>query len=471
MFLGRGILGQSWVGVSALTLMVFGYLHYQGLLVAPVVPDVPLYLANAVGACALIVALFWFYDLEGDRFYAELVEMRDRAQEASRAKSAFLANTSHEMRTPLSAVIGFADLLRDELESGELSRCNDMVDTIRRNGRHLLSVINDVLDLSRVESGKLQLERGVVSPRELLREVQRIVEPRAHQRGLELQLSVDDAAPGLVAADPTRLRQVLLNLLDNAVRFTDQGKVRIHATAARLGGEPAIAFEVADTGIGMTEAQLRFAFEPFTQADASTTRTRGGTGLGLSISDRIVQLMGGSIEASSVVGEGSSFRVTVPVGSPEQSDEIPTPTRPLAEMGRALEGLRLLLAEDGPDNQRLIRMFVERAGAQVEVAADGIEAVERYFAAELAARPFDAILMDMDMPRMDGYEATRVLRGRGCELPVIALTAHAMAFDRERCLQAGCDEYLSKPVDRSNLVSVIAAFASKPAPEAETPEA
>ncbi len=462
MFLGRGWHARGWVLTSMATAVAFAHAHLEGQIVPPVPPDLALYTVNILGALIFLVLLFSFYDSEGDHFFQQLVEMRDRAREASRAKSAFLANTSHEMRTPLTAVLGFSDLLREELAGDpDPERCGEMVDTIRRNGRHLLAVINDVLDLSRVESGRLELESGSVRVRDLVTELGDIIRPRVEQKGLELEISIDADTPPLVAADPTRLRQVLLNLLDNAVRFTDEGAVELAVEPRQVASLPGVGFSVIDTGIGMTPAQMQRVFEPFTQADPSTTRTRGGTGLGLSIAKRIVDLMGGAIDASSEPGTGSRFQVTLPVGNVNEAEEPLTPIMAATGKREELAGMRILVAEDGPDNQRLIKMILTKAGAEALVARDGEEAVQAFFDAMLAGKRCQAILMDMDMPRMDGYDATRLLRDRGCDVPIIALTAHALHGDRERCTAAGCDDYLTKPIDRLELVSVLAARIAK----------
>ncbi|MCA8958872.1 MAG: PAS domain-containing protein [Planctomycetes bacterium] len=386
-----------------------------------------------------------------DRKHAELalVEERDRAREASRAKSEFLANMSHEIRTPMTAILGYADLLDDEkLEAGERA---EFVRTIRRNGEYLLAVINDILDLSRIEAGKLELRPEPLVVRTLLDEVVDLLAGRAQDRGIELRAESCDTAPERVLADRFRLRQILVNLVGNAIKFTEEGSVSLRVD---IDATDALRFDVIDTGIGIEESQISRIFEAFEQVDTSTTRRYGGTGLGLKISRALTERMGGRLEVESRLGEGSSFRLLLPGARQlEGQDDSPESVgRVSSEKDSPLDGRRILVAEDGRDNQRLIRHILCRAGAQVQLAENGRLAVEAFHGAEASGEPFDLVLMDMQMPELDGYEATRLLRSEGVTTPIIALTAHAMTGDRDRCLEAGCSDFHSKPIDRPELL-------------------
>jgi len=387
------------------------------------------------------------------------------------------------------------------------------VKVIKRNGEHLLGLINDILDLSKVEAGKMQIEPTRCSPCDLLADVVSLMRVRADAKQLKLEIEIASPVPETILTDPLRLRQVLVNLVGNAIKFTDQGEVRIAVqlttcgaavpaasvgwgersephqkqgetelvalvslsppydsslppgTGAQAVSGPRLRFDVTDTGIGMNEEQLRGLFQAFSQVDNSSTRKFGGTGLGLCISKRLAEAMGGKIEVHSTPGKGSTFRVTIDPGPLDGIRMIqnaqeamlnrpPTPTAaPLDEI--KLSG-RILLAEDGPDNQRLIAFVLRKAGAEVTLAENGQIAHDEAKAALAQGAPFDVILMDMQMPVLDGYEATRCLRAEGYSGPIVALTAHAMAEDRKKCLDAGCDDFGTKPIDRQRLLTTVA---------------
>ena len=387
------------------------------------------------------------------------------ARQASAAKTEFLANMSHEIRTPMTAVIGYSDLLMDpHLEPGLRVT---YLQTVRRNGEHLLSLINDVLDLSRIEAGKMTLERSRFSPCQLAVEVASLMRVRATQKSLHFETTFDGPLPQTISSDPTRLRQILVNLIGNAIKFTASGSVRLTVRCVGLGErDPELVIEVTDTGIGMTPAQVAAVFEPFTQADSSVTRRFGGTGLGLSICKRLARLLGGDVAVETQPERGSTFTLIVPTGPlkgvPVLEGVTESAFAPPAAAAVAMAQLprlaRLLLAEDGPDNQVLIATHLRRAGAEVAIVGDGEAAVEAAVAAQAEGRPFDVILMDMQMPLLDGYGATARLRVLGYLRPIVALTAHAMSGDRERCLTAGCDGYMTKPVDRDKLVALVASY-------------
>lgn len=386
----------------------------------------------------------------------------EAAEAANRAKSEFLANMSHELRTPLTAILGYSDLLRESRSEEERS---EYVLTIRRNGEHLLTLVNDVLDLSKIEAGRMQIERVELSPDALLSEVVASLRPRAVEKHIGLEVCYGTPIPQEIRSDPTRVRQILINLIGNAIKFTSHGNVRVNVSVIeRAHGESSLVFEVSDTGVGIAPSAAADLFSPFSQGDASVTRRFGGSGLGLAISRRLARLLDGDVVlVRSNPGAGSVFRATIAAGDlrgavmirtpgdlnagPESSD-VPAPNL----NRRALSG-RILLAEDGADNRRLIAHHLRRAGAEVEVVENGSLAVERIEAAARDEKPFSLLLLDMQMPVMDGYTAAGILRRNGRRIPIIALTAHAMDDDRARCLDAGCDEYLTKPVDRVVLLA------------------
>jgi signal transduction histidine kinase len=394
----------------------------------------------------------------------DLLRANEVAESANRAKSDFLSNMSHEIRTPMTAILGYADLLCEPgLRQEEMAQ---HVKTIQRNRDHLLNLVNDILDLSKIEAGAMTLEHLPSSPAKILREVVGMMELRAAEKQLSLSYGARGPIPETIVTDPTRLRQVLLNLVANAIKFTERGGVHINARVieATESGGPGMAFDVTDTGIGMRTDQMKNLFRPFSQADSSVTRRFGGSGLGLSISLRLAQLMGGSITVQSREGSGSTFTLEVDAGPLEDvrtidvhgiEDATADPDGAASGPGPELLG-RILLAEDGRDNQRLIKLYLARAGATVELAEDGAEALAKAASAMESGQPYDLILMDMQMPRMDGYTATRKLREEGYRGPIVALTAHAMSGDRERCIEAGCDEYAIKPIDRGILIAVCA---------------
>lgn len=398
------------------------------------------------------------------------------AEAASRAKSEFLANMSHEIRTPMTAVLGYTDLLIEE--SWGRPGSIQLLDVIKRNGHYLLELINDILDLSKIESGNLTIETIQFSLLEKMKEIQSLMKVRAELRGLHFKLSFEGTLPVEIQSDPTRLKQILINLIGNAIKFSpDGGKVSVETSFLNSSTDnPLLEFKIRDTGIGMTAEQIAMLYQPFVQADSSTTRKFGGTGLGLAISKRLAEMLGGDLTCESVPGEGTVFTLTIGIGNPEtlkfhenpqdEFRQIPViqqdPELPAGDSEtRNLGPCTVLLAEDGVDNQRLISMLLKKEKAHVVLAENGDIAVRRALNAEQQGKPFDVILMDMSMPVLDGYGATRKLRELGIETPIIALTAHAMTGDRQKCIDAGCSDYATKPVNREKLRNIILKYRSR----------
>lgn len=394
----------------------------------------------------------------------ELAEAKLMADSANQSKSEFLANMSHEIRTPLTAILGYCELLRDDViaEHGPPRRM-ETIQTIYRAGEHLLTIINDVLDLSKIEADKLFTEKIETRLVSVLLEVDSLVRPRVTSKGVELRTALDTPVPDRIISDPTRLRQILVNLIGNAAKFTDTGYVGVRMRITR-SNDPKLRIEVEDTGAGMSPAQAEALFQPFTQADSSVTRKYGGSGLGLTISRRLARLLGGEVWLDyTSPGKGSRFVLELPLvevpGSvlvhDLSSSTAVEPIEPLPTTTAKLSG-RILLAEDSEDNQRLISFHLEKAGAHVEIAVNGRIALEMLSAAESQRRPFDLLLTDMQMPEMDGYTLAKTLRARGNRIPIVALTAHAMADDRQKCQDAGCDAHTTKPINKLTLISTCA---------------
>jgi len=415
----------------------------------------------ATGVLTLVAAAAW-WTLANRSREARAVAMlaiakaqATAAVAASQHKSRFVADISHELRTPLTAILGYAELLADATYPA--SQRNEAHATILRNGRHLLEVVNDLLDVAKVEAGQLQIVAAPTDPVVVVEDVASLMRVRAGAKGLQLEVVFATPVPRTLSTEALRLRQILVNLVGNAVKFTECGVVRVVVANDAAAGR--MTFAVVDQGVGMRRDQVARLFADFGQVDEDAERRSVGTGLGLVLSRRLAVLLGGDLEVQSEVGRGSTFTLWLPavvaaeqLWQPDAGPRAPQKGVVASPASGRLRGRRILLAEDGPDNQRLVSWLLEREGADVVVVADGKQALDAF--AATVDRPFDLVLMDMHMPEVDGYRATELLRERGASLPIVALTANAMSDDRQRCLRSGCSDYLSKPIDRQQLVAL-----------------
>lgn len=420
-----------------------------------------------------------------EKSHLELVKAWERADSADRAKSDFLAQMSHEIRTPMTAILGFVDLIAIGCQD-TCVQCQENAEytsIIKRNGNHLIQLINDILDLSKIEAGKIDIELLPYSPCDILYEVESLMQVRAADKNINFAIDIVGDMPETIISDPTRIRQILVNLIGNAIKFTDTGEVRI---TMRYDSEKcAILYSITDTGVGIPNDQINKLFRPFTQADSSTSRKFGGTGLGLTISQHLARLLGGDITVSSTPGKGSTFTVKIRTGQPKIVNWIPVDQLENSKQAwlkknndiesddsrAALIGAHILLAEDGKDNQRLISHILSKAGVMVTIAENGREVIDHitaHLTCDISGKSaddlinteceFDLILMDMQMPEMDGYEATALLRTRGFTRPIIALTAHAMSDSYKKCIDAGCDAYATKPINRKLFFDILTKY-------------
>jgi signal transduction histidine kinase len=382
------------------------------------------------------------------------------AMSANRAKSEFLANMSHEIRTPMNSIVGFSEILS---ETDLPEEANSYVKLICNSSQILMQLIKDILDFSKIEAGKLQIEIEECHIGDLLGEVESMMRPLAIEQGIQFEILQCDVIPDIIRTDLIRLRQCLINLINNAIKFTEEGHVYVSVTMQEKEGAFYVRFDVEDTGIGVPADKLDLVFESFTQADGAMTRKYGGTGLGLAITRKLCDLMNAEISVVSEEKKGSVFTILIPAGIDtidsangnwnkyEMIDDLNELFQ--GEKGMHMYNGKILVAEDNPSNQKLITILLQKMGLEVSLADDGQSAVNQG-----TSESFDLILMDMQMPNMNGYEATRQLRSKGVSTPIIAVTANAMMGDEEKCLEAGCDGYLSKPIDRTKLTQIIGQY-------------
>lgn len=415
------------------------------------------FIINGILVLALMICLLEFLKTEQSLAHEILKSYQDldvaqknlsREEVANRTKTTFLANISHELRTPLGAILGYADLILDK--QSDADECQDFAETIRNNGNQLLHLVDDLLDLTKVEAGKILTEKIEFNPIHTLTEVMSLLTLGASKKGLTLECEVPNENPITILSDPLRLRQILMNVIGNAIKFSDRGRILI---AVKYDPATYLSFEVSDMGPGLTIAEQERLFKPFSQADASTTRKYGGTGLGLNLSRHLARLLDGDLELSwSQPDVGSRFLLKLPSGGIQPKVFLPPSDVGQKKVKPQLipTGSRILIVEDNLDNQDLITRYLGGYQLQIEIACDGMLAIQK-----VQQFDFDLILMDVQMPILDGLQATRLLRQKKFMKPIIALTAHAMKEDRERCLDAGFDDYLTKPIDRALLLEKI----------------
>ncbi|MHC4214188.1 MAG: CHASE4 domain-containing protein [Planctomycetota bacterium] len=394
------------------------------------------------------------YQLEASVEKAGL--MAREAVVADQLKSEFLANMSHEIRTPMNAIIGFSEVLADEDLTDEQ---NHHIKIIHESAKHLLELINDILDFSKIEAGKLETDLEDCSMDQVLAVLESLMRPQAREKGLDFDINRNNDLPDKIHTDPIRLRQCLINLVNNAIKFTEKGHVYVNVSVQQTDGKDYMRFDVEDTGIGIPDDKQQLIFEKFTQADYAHTRHYGGTGLGLPITKQLTHLLGGELTLSSHQGRGSVFTIIIPINasgpiqskqSCKQQKNDDQPNNLSEFLGDVQLKGRILVAEDSPTNQKLICLLLEKAGLEVVIAEDGCQAFDKALSDN-----FDLILMDIQMPNMNGYQATRKIRQKGIETNIIAVTAHAMAGDERKCLDAGCNDYITKPINSKVLLTTI----------------
>ena len=486
------------ISVKALFFSVFCILTIAGLLVQVFssgdgVTSENLFIdisINAASIIAIIFGLYWFFkscgqmllleqksmlarrlqdqklSIKGEmaeikKAMKESAEKVEKAEAANISKSRFLANMSHEIRTPMNAIIGFSDVLSEE---NLTEQQNEYVETIRVSAGNLLNLINDILDFSKIESGKLETEIDDCRLGRVVGEIESLMLPQAKEKGLDFKVLQCGNLPSVIRTDSGRLRQCLLNLVSNAIKFTEKGHVFLNLSTYYAGDRPFIEFSVEDTGIGIADEKQEMIFKSFTQADFTTSRKYGGTGLGLAITKQLARLLGGDLKIKSQVGKGSIFSLSLPantdIETQDQLDKYEVACEVNSEQyeneGSISYDGNVLVVEDCKTNQFLARLLLEKQGLDVSIADSGKEAIDM-----VSNGSFDLIFMDIQMPEMNGYKATGILRKKGIKTPIVALTANAMKGDSDKCLKAGCDDYLTKPLDRKALLEILEKYIGK----------
>jgi PAS domain S-box-containing protein len=457
---------ESDSSISDLEPLAWETVHHETFARTLTHEDIPVQVNTAfVRARDSLLAVITVIDISALKTHAiKLQQAREVAERASRARGEFLANMSHEIRTPMTAILGYVEIISERTDDPDNLQA---LDTIRSNGRHLLQILNDILDLSKIDAGKLSIAKECTNISEIVGEIRSLMDLQASDSHKTLDFEFATDIPEEIDTDPLRLRQILLNLVRNAIKFTPRGSIKV--TTSYLPEENLMRFDIADTGIGISKEDQCRLFQPFSQVDSSTTREYEGSGLGLVISRRLAQALGGDLTVLSEVGKGSTFTLTISGGNVSQQRRHPLISpkgdSKAIEFENKISGT-ILVVDDRRDIRFLAQHLIERAGGNVMTATNGQEAIELLTShnGPSVIQNVDLILMDMQMPVMDGYQATRILRDSGFSKPIVALTANAMLEDREKCLSAGCTDFIPKPIDRKQMVALLRSLLNPAAP-------